>query len=90
MHWTNEVTKKSNVNLTLSGHTHAMQTMVRVGEWKWSPCVWRYKTWGGLYADSVGKKSPMYLYVNIGSGEVGMPARIGATPEVTVIYLRRK
>lgn len=90
MHWTNEVTKKSNVNLTLSGHTHAMQTMVRVGEWKWSPCVWRYKTWGGLYADSVGKKSPMYLYVNIGSGEVGMPARIGATPEVTVINLRRK
>lgn len=90
MHWTNEVTKKSNVNLTLSGHTHAMQTMVRVGEWKWSPCVWRYKTWGGLYADSVGKKSPMYLYVNIGCGEVGMPARIGATPEVTVINLRRK
>lgn len=90
MHWTREVTKKSNVNLTLSGHTHAMQTMVRVGEWKWSPCVWRYKTWGGLYADSVGKERPMYIYVNIGSGEVGMPARIGATPEVTVLTLRRK
>ena len=27
------------------------------------------------------------IYVNIGSGEVGMPFRIGATPEITVINL---
>jgi predicted MPP superfamily phosphohydrolase len=32
---------------------------------------------------------PEYLYVNIGVGEVGIPSRIGAVPEVTLITLRR-
>jgi hypothetical protein len=52
----------------------------------WSPAKYRYKTWGGLYAssDSVRK-----LYVNIGLGTVAFPMRIGATPEITVITLRR-
>ena len=32
----------------------------------------------------------MHLYVNIGSGEVGMPSRIGsAYPEITEIILHR-
>lgn len=30
------------------------------------------------------------LYVNIGTGEVGIPMRIGATPEITVFTLKRK
>ncbi|MCM1177511.1 MAG: metallophosphoesterase [Bacteroides sp.] len=30
-----------------------------------------------------------YLYVNIGLGETGFPARIGARPEITAITLRR-
>jgi predicted MPP superfamily phosphohydrolase len=29
------------------------------------------------------------LYVNIGIGTVGFPARIGATPEITVITLKQ-
>ena len=29
------------------------------------------------------------LYVNIGAGEVAIPARIGATPEVTLFTLRK-
>ena len=51
---------------------------------KWSPSAWRYDTWGGLYTDDTGRQ----LYVNIGSGTVGLPMRIGATPEITVITLR--
>ncbi len=37
-----------------------------------------------MYSDDAGHN----LYVNIGTGTVGMPARIGATPEITVITLR--
>jgi hypothetical protein len=83
-HWTTDIADNpvNNIALTLSGHTHAMQ--IRVGGL--SPCVWRYKTWGGLYADSLGRD----LYVNIGLGTVGMPMRLGATPEVTVLTLHRK
>lgn len=82
-HWTDSIAGRdgANVALTLSGHTHAMQ-MELLG---WSPAAFRYKTWGGLYHDPEGRK----LYVNIGLGEVGMPARVGATPEITLITLRR-
>ncbi|MDE5643679.1 MAG: metallophosphoesterase [Muribaculaceae bacterium] len=82
-HWTADIKGNENINipLTLSGHTHAMQ--MSIGH-SISPAAFRYDTWGGMYADSVGHK----LYVNIGMGEVGIPARIGATPEITIITLR--
>lgn len=81
-HWTSRISGNADINipLTLSGHTHAMQMSVgRV-----SPAALRYDTWGGMYDDGAGHK----LYVNIGTGTVGLPARIGATPEITVITLR--
>lgn len=83
-HWEQEIADKDNVNvgLTLSGHTHAMQ--MSIGHL--SPAVWRYNEWGGLYTDS-NDSHP--LYVNIGIGTVGMPMRLGATPEITIITLRR-
>lgn len=71
------------VDLTLSGHTHAMQIEVA----GISPSALIYETWGGLYAD---KNEHHQLYVNIGEGCVGFPMRLGATPEVTVIILRRR
>lgn len=82
-HWTDSIAGNSSVNipLTLSGHTHAMQISVA----GISPAALRYKTWGGLYDDNSGHR----LYVNIGAGTVGMPMRIGATPEITVLTLRR-
>lgn len=89
-HWNREVLKISNIDLSLSGHTHAMQMMFSLGNWKWSPSVFKYSRWGGLFTElnSDGKK--MNLYVNIGSGEVGMPSRIGtAYPEITVITLQK-
>jgi len=83
-HWTRNLADnpESRIALTLSGHTHAMQIMI----FGFSPAVWRYPTWGGLYSDSIGQK----LYVNRGAGEVGFPARIGATPEISVFTLKSK
>lgn len=86
-HWTDSIAlnPQANVHLTLSGHTHAMQMRF----FGWSPSALRYDTWGGLYesADSSRRK----LYVNIGIGEVALPARLGsARPEVTLITLRKK
>lgn len=83
-HWDMEIAdnNKANVALTLSGHTHAMQIRV-LGL---SPAAWRYRHWGGLYRDGSGRHQ---LYVNIGVGTVGMPMRLGATPEVTVFTLKK-
>jgi predicted MPP superfamily phosphohydrolase len=80
--------KKRNLsaNLTLSGHTHGMQLGIYNSFIRWSPVSLLYKQWGGLYTDShfPDKK----LYVNIGLGSVGLPARVGVLPEITVIILR--
>lgn len=83
-HWVNDIADNDTMNiaLTLAGHTHAMQIEV-LGM---SPAVFRYKTWGGLYKDKSGKRN---LYVNIGAGTVGLPMRLGATPEITVLTLRK-
>ena len=89
-HWSREVLNISNIDLSLSGHTHAMQMMISIGNWKWSPSVFKYSRWGGLYKEKSKSGEPMSLYVNIGSGEVGMPSRIGsAYPEITEIILHR-
>lgn len=84
-HWVEDLKESpdKNIPLTLSGHTHAMQ--MSVGR-SWSPAAFRYPTWGGLYGDS---DDAHRLYVNIGAGEVGIPARIGATPEITLFTLKK-
>lgn len=89
-HWRREVTKISNIDLTLSGHTHAMQIEFKIGNWKWSPAVWKYEEWGGLYDKVNARGDTLQIYTNIGAGEVGMPFRIGATPEITILTLRKK
>lgn len=89
-HWNQVVTKSSNVDLTLSGHTHAMQFELRAGKRRWSPSAFRYRNWGGLYSATSRDSVPMDLYVNIGCGEVGFPARIGsAYPEITLFTLKQ-
>lgn len=90
MHWAQVVCKESNIDLTLSGHTHAMQMELDVFGKRLSPAVFRYPYWGGMYEDKSKDGTPMRLYVNIGDGEVALPMRIGATPEVTVLTLKRE
>lgn len=83
--WRADVAGKTPVDLTLSGHTHAMQIMLTIGHHRLSPARLRYREWGGLYTS--GSQA---LYVNTGLGMVAMPMRIGATPEITCITLKKK
>lgn len=79
-----EVVKKhkTNIHLTLSGHTHGMQFGLDLKNIKWSPVKFKYKKWADLY-ESEGK----YLYVNRGFGVIAYPGRVGINPEITVIEL---
>ena len=85
-HWDAEIIDKTNIALTLSGHTHAMQCAFNVFGKYISPAVFRYSRWSGLYTN----QEKQYLYVNSGIGEVAIPARIGVKPEITVITLHCK
>ena len=84
-HWDEEVVHKTDIDLTLAGHTHAMQSMITIGNKKFSPSSVRYKHWAGL-----AQENNQYLYVNIGIGEVGVPIRLGANPEITLLTLKKK
>ena len=83
MHWDEEVISGTNIDLSFSGHTHAMQIKLQLGDWRYSPAEIRYPRWSGLY-----REGNQYLYVNEGIGCVFMPMRVGATPEITVIRLK--
>jgi hypothetical protein len=75
----------SQVQLTLSGHTHGMQFGIEIpGFLRWSPVKYRYPKWAGLYSE-LGK----YLYVNRGFGFLAFPGRVGIWPEITVLELRK-
>ncbi len=78
--WEENVKKHPFIELTLSGHTHAMQFEV----FGLSPASLIYEYWGGLYQDK-----NQSLYVNRGLGS-SFPARVGAWPEITNITLRHK
>ena len=82
-HWDAEVRPQySDIDLTLSGHTHGMQFGVEIPGFKWSPIQYVYKQWAGLY-ESENQK----LYVNRGFGFIGYLGRVGIMPEITVFEL---
>lgn len=72
----------SNVQLTLSGHTHGMQFGIDLKNFRWSPVKYKYPKWADLY-ESAGKN----LYVNRGFGVIGYPGRVGIEPEITLFEL---
>lgn len=80
-HWRAEVVRKSDVDLTLSGHTHAMQISL-LG---WSPSSLMYDEYRGLYGEG-----EQYLYVNTGLGQTAVNARFGVAPEITLITLKKR
>ena len=87
-HWRAEVLPDSNIDLMLAGHTHGMQSQISIFGYRFSPAWFRYKEWGGLYSSDSGDQ---LLYVNIGLGQVALPARFGsAYPEITVLELKSK
>jgi predicted MPP superfamily phosphohydrolase len=70
------------VQLTLSGHTHWGQ--LALPSLKWSLA--------GVFLDhamGVSGRGGSLLYIHPGTGFWGIPFRIGARPEVTIIELRR-
>ncbi len=81
-HWDAEIIGKTNVDLTLSGHTHGMQFAINIPGWRWSPVKLKYPRWAGLYTE--GKQ---HLYVNIGLGFIAFPGRVGTPPEITEFTL---
>jgi predicted MPP superfamily phosphohydrolase len=73
--------RQTGAPLTLSGHTHGGQVNFIPGV---SSAIML-----GQYTQGLYRKGPHALYVNRGLGVVGLPLRVGAPPEITVITLRR-
>ncbi|TKG95541.1 metallophosphoesterase [Puteibacter caeruleilacunae] len=84
-HWKAKVIPESDVDLTLSGHTHGMQFGVRIGKYRWSPVKWRYSEWDGIY-----KQGLQVLHVSAGLGHIAFPGRVGILPEYNIIELKKR
>lgn len=87
-HWEYLMNKNTFVDLTLSGHTHAMQFGIDCCGIKWSPISLIYKYWSGLYVNEKSSRKQK-LYVNAGLGTVGFVSRVGFLPEITCLELRK-
>ena len=83
-HWDQEVLDQTDVDLTLSGHTHGMQFGINFNNFKWSPVKLKYPRWAGLYEQN-GQK----LFVSVGIGFIAFPGRVGMRPEIALITLKR-
>lgn len=79
-HWRRSVLPDTDIQLTLSGHTHAGQFKV----FGWSPVAFVYDEWSGAYTEG-----NQLLNISDGIGAVMFPFRFGAWPEVNVITLRK-
>ena len=78
--WRRKILPASQAQLTLSGHTHAMQ----FGLFGWSPASWVYTEWGGLFHE--GSRA-----INVSTGMGGfIPFRFGMPGEIVVVTLRKK
>lgn len=89
------------IELTLAGHTHGGQINIEIVNHSWSPARFMTNFIAGLYqlpaapklSDTSGKHSSnrqAFLYVNRGLGTLGIPARLGADPEITLLTLRSR
>lgn len=77
--WRRKILPQSRAQLTLSGHTHAMQFEVM----DWSPASFVYDEWGGVFYE--GGRA-----INVSTGLGGfIPFRFGVPGEIVVIELRR-
>ncbi|MBQ9185233.1 MAG: metallophosphoesterase [Bacteroidales bacterium] len=80
-HWRAEVLPATDIALTLSGHTHAMQLKV----FGLSPAALIFKEWSGKYTSEDGRS----LYVSEGIGGI-FPFRLGSYPQIAELTLKKK
>ena len=83
-HFADAIEGKTDIDITLSGHTHGMQMGIMTKHFKWSPSKYLHPHWNGLYVS--GKQ---YHYVNRGLGAIAIPFRIWMPPEITLITLKK-
>ncbi len=78
--WRRKVLPQTDIQLTLSGHTHAGQIKIfgrSVSEIK-------YNEWNGIYY-----KGNRAILVSTGVGEALMPFRFGAWPNIEIVVLKK-
>jgi uncharacterized protein len=83
--WETDVVSKTDIDITLSGHTHGMQMGIYTKIFKWSPAKHYYPHWNGLF-----REGNQFHYVNRGLGELAIPFRIWMPPEITIITLKQE
>ncbi len=81
-HWEKDVVGKTDINLTLSGHTHGMQFGIVTKRIAWSPAQYFYPRWNGLY-----REGDQFLVVSRGLGVLGFPFRLGMPPDIVTVKL---
>ena len=82
--WEYKLEDNTDYFLTLSGHTHAMQLGIEIGDWEISPSSLKYTYWHGLY-----ERNGIQIVVSRGIGCTAIPFRIGMSPEYVVITLKK-
>jgi predicted MPP superfamily phosphohydrolase len=78
------VAARQGYNLMLSGHTHGGQVSVEILDQAINPARFFTHYVYGLY-----RQGPATAYVTRGIGTIGIPARIGAPPEISLLRLRK-
>ncbi len=73
------------IDLSLAGHTHGGQVSVEFVDQNISPARLVTSYVRGWFSKPGGQ-----LYVNRGIGTIGVPIRVGATPEITLVELTRQ
>ncbi|MDR3703170.1 MAG: metallophosphoesterase [Candidatus Sulfopaludibacter sp.] len=78
------VAARQGYNLMLAGHTHGGQVTVEILDQSINPARFFTPYVYGLYRSGAAS-----AYVTRGIGTIGIPARIGAPPEISVLRLRK-
>jgi len=78
------------IELSIAGHTHGGQVAIEIVHRSWNPAKFMTPYIAGLYELPMagGAARTARLYVNRGIGTLGIPARIGSRPEITLLTLR--
>jgi uncharacterized protein len=82
------VAARKGYDLTVGGHTHGGQVNVEILRQNWNIARFLTPYVYGSYR-LPGLRRPAEAYVTRGVGTIGLPARIGASPEIALLRLRK-